>query len=227
VNSAPGPSSEESEFRRLFTERTDSYVRFIRSVGYPLAIRAYFHQCPFLRSGLRILDAGCGTGVVSLAVRHVLLARGFSIGGIDAFDLTPAMLDRFRQSLEKRAIREVRLAEADVLKLESLPSDWNRYALVVSASMLEYIPRHSLASALAGLRARLHEHGAMVLFITKRNWLMKPLIGRWWRSNLYTRRELQAAFEQAGFARVAFRHFPALYRTFDLWGHIVEAGDRR
>ena len=63
----------------------------------------------------------------------------------------------------------------------------------------------------------------MVLFITKRNWVMKPLIGRWWRSNLYTRPELLAAFEQAGFLRVVFRKFPLLYRTFDLWGHIVEA----
>jgi hypothetical protein len=89
--------------------------------------------------------------------------------------------------------------------------------------MLEYIPRESLSAALRGLRMRLHESGAMVLFITKRNWLMKPLIGRWWRSNLYIRSELQEAFEQAGFSRISFGHFPTAYRTFDIWGHIVEA----
>ena len=223
MNGAASRGSEESEFRRLFTERTDSYVRFIRSVGYPLAIRAYFAHCPFLRSGLRILDAGCGTGLVSLGIRRALLARGFTVGGIDAFDITPAMLDRFRQTLETRGIANVRLAEANVLELDELPATWNRYDLVVSASMLEYIPRESLPAALGGLRARLHEGGVMVLFITKRNWLMKPLIGRWWRSNLYTRSELQAAFQRAGFSRISFRHFPLLYRTFDIWGHIVEA----
>ena len=58
----------------------------------------------------------------------------------------------------------------------------------------------------------------MILLITKRNWLMKPLIGRWWRSNLYTRSELQAAFEQAAFSSISFRHFPLLYRSFDVWG---------
>jgi ubiquinone/menaquinone biosynthesis C-methylase UbiE len=218
-----GTKWEESEFRRLFTQRTDSYARFIRSVGYPLAIRAYFGQCPFLRTGLRILDAGCGTGVVSLAVRDALLARGFTVGGIDGFDLTPAMLDRFRRSLEKRGIGEVRLAEANVLELGELPATWDHYDLVVSASMLEYVPRDSLPTALGGLRMLLRESAAMVLFITKQNWLMKPLIGRWWRSNLYTRSELQAAFEHAGFSRISFPHFPLLYRTFDIWGHIVEA----
>ena len=121
MNGAPGTTSDSSEFRRMFTERTDSYVRFIRSVGYPLAIRAYFLRCPFLRSGLRVLDAGCGTGVVSLAAREALLARGHSVGAIDAFDLTPAMLDRFRQRLGKRGFTEVRLAEANVLALEELP----------------------------------------------------------------------------------------------------------
>lgn len=213
----------ESEFRRLFTERTDSYVRFIRSVGYPLALRAYFARCPFLRSGLRILDAGCGSGVVSLGIRHALLARGFSIAGIDAFDLTPAMLDRFRQGLAVRGIGDVHLAEANVLALDALPATWTAYDLIVSASMLEYVPRESLPTALAGLRARLKETGAMVLFITRRNWLMRPLIGRWWRGNLYTRPELPGAFSQAGFAEIAFSRFPLLYRPFDLWGHIVEA----
>lgn len=218
--------SAESEFRRLFTKRTDSYVQFIRFVGYPLAIRAYFDHCPFLRSGLRILDAGCGTGVVSLGIRGALLSRGCTVGGIDAFDLTPAMLDRFRQTLEKRGFADVRLAEANVLELDHLPTTWSHYDLVVSASMLEYIPRDNLPAALRGLRALLNENGAMVLLITKRNWLMKPLIGRWWRSNLYTRSELQEAFREAGFARVSFRHFPLLYRTFDVWGHIIEAEQR-
>jgi cyclopropane fatty-acyl-phospholipid synthase-like methyltransferase len=223
VTGAASSGSEESEFRRLFTERAGSYLRFIRSVGYPLAIRAYFERCRFLRSGLRILDAGCGTGVVSLGLRGALLLHGFTVGGIDAFDLTPAMLDRFRQTLERRGIADVRLAEANVLELDRLPTTWNRYDLVVSASMLEYIPRERLPAALSGLRARLNRTGAMVLFITKRNWLMKPLIGRWWRAKLYTQPELHAAFRQAGFSYISFRHFPLLYRIFDVWGHIVEA----
>ena len=98
---------------QLFSERSESYVRFIRSVGYPAGIRAFFLRSPILRSGLRVLDAGCGTGVVSLALRDALQRRGLRPGPMHAFDLTPAMLERFRASLRKRGIDDVELARAE------------------------------------------------------------------------------------------------------------------
>jgi hypothetical protein len=70
------------------------------------------------------------------------------------FDLTPAMLDRFRKRLRDSEIT-VELAKADVLRLGDLPTGWSEYDLVVSASMLEYVPRGHFASALAGLRGLL------------------------------------------------------------------------
>jgi cyclopropane fatty-acyl-phospholipid synthase-like methyltransferase len=115
-----------------------------------------------------------------------------------AFDLTPAMLDRFRLELAARGLTSVELREADVLHLKALPAAWTGYDLVVSASMLEYVPRDRFAGALNALRARLTDGGRLVLFITRRSWLMLPLIGRWWASNLYTRDELRRAFEKRG-----------------------------
>jgi hypothetical protein len=56
-----------------------------------------------------------------------------------------------------------------------------------------------------------------------RKWLTRPLIGRWWNSNLYGAEEPEWAFREAGFGRVAFRQFPALFRHLALWGYIVEA----
>lgn len=208
---------------RIYSERTDSYLRFIRSVGYPQGIRSYFARASILRSDLRILDAGCGSGVVSLAARDALLARGLGGGSIDGFDLTPAMLERFREVLEVQGIREIRLREANVLELDALPDSWQAYDLVVSGSMLEHIPRENLPNALRALRARLNDHGRMVLFITRRNWLMRPLIQSWWHANLYTRSELELAFERAGFSATSFARFPLPYTHLNLWGHIVEA----
>jgi ubiquinone/menaquinone biosynthesis C-methylase UbiE len=127
-----------SDVVRLFTDRTDRYERFIRAVLYPEGIRAYFRAASFLRSGLRVLDAGCGTGVVTLGLHEALVRRGFAPGPLHAFDLTPAMLARFRQRLAQgQAV--VELAEADVLRLDRLPAGWRDYDLIASASMLEYV----------------------------------------------------------------------------------------
>ena len=209
--------------RQLFTERHDTYARFIRAVRYPQGIRAFFLSSSLLRSGLRVLDAGCGTGAVTLALREALVRRGFSPRALHGFDLTPAMLDRFRQMLQRRAVSDVELAEANVLHLDELPTGWINYNLIVSASMLEYVPQTRFVEALRGLRGRLSEHGTFVLFMTRRNPLTRLLIGRWWQSNLYTASELDAAFRQAGFSTVSFRSFPLSARHLSLWGYIVEA----
>jgi ubiquinone/menaquinone biosynthesis C-methylase UbiE len=176
-----------------------------------------------LRSGLRALDAGCGTGIVTLALREALLDRGFTPGIMHAFDLTPAMLDRFRATLESRGIQGIDLARADVLDLRQLPQGWNLYDLVVTASMFEYLPPARVSAALAGLRSLLRDRGRLVLFITRRNWLMQPLIGRWWHANLYREGELTRAFRDAGFASIRFGRFPLRFRYLGIWGHIVEA----
>ncbi len=71
------------------------------------------------------------------------------------------------------------VAQADVLELHALPPSWNNYDLIVSASMLEYSPRAQLPTGLRGLRPLLGQGGSFVLFITRRNWLTRPFIGRW------------------------------------------------
>lgn len=211
-----------ADARQLFTDRPDAYARFIRAARYPQGLRAFWCASPLLRPGLRILEAGCGAGALTFAVWDAGERRGIRFGTFDVFDLTPAMLDRLRASLRRRCIDGIRLAEANVLHLDGLPADWRDYDLVVSASMLEYVPRERFADALCGLRERLKDGGRFVLFITRRNMLTRMLIGRWWHSNLYTTAELTDAFRRAGFSWFAFRRFPAAARYLAVWGHIVE-----
>ena len=190
---------------------------------YPQGLRAYFLASPLLQSGLRVLDAGCGTGIVRLALRDALVSRGLHPGLLQGFDLTPAMLEGFRQMLQRRAIEGIDLVKADVLRLDTLPTSWTNYDLIVSASMMEYLPRNRLVDALAGLRGLLNDQGRLVLFITRRNWLMRPLIGQWWDANLYTVGELEESFRRAGFSTIAFGRFPLAFGHLAVWGHIVEA----
>ncbi len=173
-----------------------------------------------------MLDAGCGTGAVTLGLREALARQALRPGALHAFDLTPAMLTRFRQAIPAMAGFDVETQQADVLRLETLPESWTGYDLIVTASMLEYIPRDQLPLALGALRTRLHRDGYLLAFVTKRNWLMHVLVGRWWRSNLYSRRELAEAFEQAGFTEISFEYFPATAWHLRLWGHVVQARTR-
>jgi ubiquinone/menaquinone biosynthesis C-methylase UbiE len=209
--------------RRFFTERHELYARFIRSIPYSEAFRAFFVASRLLRPGMRVLEAGCGTGALTLAVHDASLRLGIPFASFDAFDLTPAMLQHLRATLEQRGIAGVTLAEANVLELDTLPATWNGYDLVVSAAMLEYVPRERFIEALRGLRARLKKGGHFVLFMTKRNVLTRLMVGYWWRSNLYSAAELSDAFARAGFSEITFPGFPLSARYLSIWGHVVEA----
>ncbi len=215
------PATSEAE--RFFTERRDIYARFIALVRYPQGLRATMLTSSLLGPDLRILEAGCGTGALTLAVHDALAPHGFEPAVFHAFDLTPAMLDRLRTTLHRRGIERIALARCDVLALHGLPEGWTDYDLVVSASMLEYVPKDRFAEALAALRARLRDGGRMLLFVTQSNPLTRALVGRWWQSNLYTRLELRDAFRAAGFSTVTLQRFPLRAAHLSLWGHIVEA----
>ena len=215
--------SSTEEAIQLYTDRSKSYLRLVNAVAYPQGIRAYFQQSSLLRSEDRILDAGCGTGIATIALRKAMLNRQLRPGPIKCFDITPRMLAILQQQMKIAAIEGVEAVQADVLHLETLPGNWKDFDLVISAAMMEYLPRNSLVDALSGLRLRLKDSGSIVLFITRKNWLMNLLIGNWWKANCYRKSELEEYFRRAGYSRITFGSFPFPYKHLSLWGNIVEA----
>jgi hypothetical protein len=129
--------AETSAVVKLFTEKHATYSQFIRVVGYPQGIRAFFMRSRLLRSGSAFSTPECGTAVVTLAVHESLTQRRLPRARLHAFDLTPAMLECFHHVLERRGIDGVETRQANVLELEDPPPDsWRHYDLIVSASML-------------------------------------------------------------------------------------------
>src|SRR5713101_1252611 len=212
-----------SEVQQFFSTSTETYNSFISAFRYPQGIRALLQASDLLRPGLRVLDAGCGSGVVTFAFIEAMASRGLKYESIHAFDLAQAMLSRFQTSLDTRGINDVQLRQADVLALDQLPQSWVNYNLILSASMLEYLPKNELPLALAELRKRLSPNGSILILITKKSPEAKILIEWWWRSERYSREELHQAFAAGGFRDVTFRRFPSRYFWLNRSSYAVEA----
>jgi cyclopropane fatty-acyl-phospholipid synthase-like methyltransferase len=212
-----------SAVQELYTTGIGRYSSFINAFQSPQGIKALLRRSHLLRPGLRVLDAGCGFGMATFALLEALRERNFDYKSIDAFDLTSAMLRRFEKELEARRITGVQPWEADVLALEALPPSWTNYDLILSASMLEYLPKQDLPRALAGLRARLALNGHILVIITKKTPETKILIEWWWHAERYTKKELLRAFAEAEFRDPAFRRFPWRYFWLNRASHVIEA----
>ena len=186
-------------------------------------MQALLRSFNLLRPGLRVLDAGCGFGMVTFPLLKVLQEKNLDYEAIDAFDLTPAMLARFQDELKARGITRVQLQQADVLNLAALPSSWTNYDVIISASMLEYLPKQELPRALAALHARLAPDGRILIMITRKTAETKVFIEWWWHAERYTKNELARAFAEAGFQNTILRRFPSRYFWLNRANYVVEA----
>ena len=207
----------ENQFAKsLYARRAGLYEAMIRVIGHERALHAALRRGGLVREDSKVLDAGCGTGVLSFAVDDVAKKRGLKRVSLFGFDLTPTMLQRFRSRAATRGL-EASFMNANVMDVpECLPKDWKDFTLVVSSGMLEYLPKPSLPLALRKLAALLAPDGRMLVFISRNGWFNRLFIGGYWRANLYGREEILEAFEEAGCIVLNIRDHKS-------WGYMVEA----
>jgi ubiquinone/menaquinone biosynthesis C-methylase UbiE len=104
--------------------------------GYGRSLDEYFFSHPLpLSRGARILDAGCGTGLLTLAL---LRAIHFPVK-ITALDLSATSIEAAKRAVNEGPgrTRDASFAQGNLL---SLPFADNSFDMVVTSGALEYVP---------------------------------------------------------------------------------------
>jgi len=113
--------------------------------GYGRSLDQYFENHPLpVSRGARILDAGCGTGLLTLAL---LRSVRYPVS-ITALDLSSTSIDAARKSVyfSPGRKRDVTFTQGNLL---SLPFANGSFDLVVTSGALEYVPLADGLSELA------------------------------------------------------------------------------
>jgi len=148
---------------------------------------------PWLRPGLRVLDAGCGTGLLLAG-----LPAGLALAGLD---------------ISARALEHAgrRLPHAD-LRPGGLPGPLpfapGSQDLILLTDVLEHIEDD--AAALASLRGLLAPGGRLLLTVPALPWLWTRHDEEHGHHRRYRRGQLRGRLEEAGFAVERLTHYNAL-----------------
>lgn len=159
-----------------------------------------------LRTGQRVLDVACGTGLVTFPAADAVAPNGEVV----ATDLSGGMIERARMIAEERGIRNVSFERMDAEALE-LPDDTFNVALCSLGLM--YVPDPE--AALREMHRVLAPGGQAVAAVwgarTHCGWAaVFPIVDRRVQSDvcpLFFRLGIKAAFRAAGFTTITSHRF--------------------
>lgn len=200
-----------SELNRIGTEKIANdagglYDRFARLYdvtfkfnGYSRSIERYFETHPLrISAGARILDAGCGTGLLTLSLLKTLRRPA----SITAIDLSLSSLVTAQKAVNNLPPKEhtVSLAQANLL---SLPFADNSFDVVVTSGALEYV---SLSKGFAEV-ARIMSPGGYLFHLPVRPSPASKVLEALFRFKTHPPEEVTASTERH-FRILHEYHFP-------------------
>jgi ubiquinone/menaquinone biosynthesis C-methylase UbiE len=145
----------------IYDRFTHLYDLMFRVNGYGRSVEGYLRENPMpLAAGARVLDAGCGTGLLTLAFLRAH-RRPANITSIDLSVRSLQTARRAAQKLRPAPRREVTFAQANALQL---PFADETFDLVMTSGVLEYLP---LSDGLQEM-ARVLAPGGILFFVPVR-----------------------------------------------------------
>ncbi|MCY4336495.1 MAG: class I SAM-dependent methyltransferase [Litoreibacter sp.] len=162
--------------------------RFEQAYQHLIGEALYGLSCVHLPEGLRVLDAGIGTGAMSLAFRTVL-NRPFALQGID---ISNAMLHQAKARLSHDDI-DLSLRRAD---LSRLPFPDACFDVVLAAHVIEHMPDPT--RAFAEIYRVLKPGGVVICSVTRASYV-GALVQLIWRTHRVARGTGLAWLDDCGF----------------------------
>jgi predicted TPR repeat methyltransferase len=146
------PNTPYDYVRTLFEGYADRFESHIVELGYriPGLIRRHVIEFAAVASTGPVLDLGCGTGLVGLALSDLPL------GPLTGIDLSSRMLERARAKGLYATLREARLPDA-------LREDIGQWRLILAADLMCYFG--ALDDMLGAVRARLRPGGRFIFSV--------------------------------------------------------------
>jgi ubiquinone/menaquinone biosynthesis C-methylase UbiE len=142
-------TKSEARARSFYDRIARLYGFSFKLNGYGRSLDQYFAKRPLpVSRGARILDAGCGTGLLTLAIMRALR---FPVR-ITALDLSARSVSAAKRAVAqaKGRKRDVTYAQGNVL---ALPFADDSFDLVVTSGALEYVPLEDGFNELARVMA--------------------------------------------------------------------------
>jgi ubiquinone/menaquinone biosynthesis C-methylase UbiE len=184
----------------IYDRFTNLYDLMFRVNGYGRSLERYLRENPLpLAAGARVLDAGCGTGLLTLAFLRVH-ERPVEVASIDLSMRSLQTARKAVQKLRPGPRRRVSFAQSDAL---ALPFADETFDLVLTSGVLEYLP---LREGLAEL-SRVLAPGGRLVFVPVRPSPATLLLEVMFRFKAHPPREVEE--ETRRFFRVLEHHrFP-------------------
>ncbi|MBI4714979.1 MAG: methyltransferase domain-containing protein [Nitrospirae bacterium] len=175
------------------------YDRYCSKVGLGPKFREETLRHAALRPGERVLDVGCGTGVLTRLAARTVGSEG-SVVGIDPY---PKMIQIAREN----ALAEGCDIEFKLAAIENLPFEENRFDCVLSSHMIHHLPPDLKLQGLGEVFRVLRPGGRLVVVD-----IAKPANPFWWVfvwpllfwsfTQDHLRGRLDSYFRRVGFSRV-------------------------
>jgi ubiquinone/menaquinone biosynthesis C-methylase UbiE len=190
--------------KNIYSKRARLYdFIFMKILRGESQYQKFFVNSGLLEGDAIVLDAGCGTGALTMAYLSAGKILGKEPKHIYAFDFTKEMLNLFNRRIQNQEVSSVKIIQADVTESKSMPSTWKDYDLVMSAAMFEHLNDGQRRQAITNLADLIKPGGKLILFVTRRNWLTAWLVGRWWQARLFDQEQVDRLLSSAGLTSIS------------------------